>query len=1004
MNLTLTLQYKQIDPGVINLTQYSNNTDVLVFELDNYLYETTDLSACECYAVCDLPQGKIDEIKVTTNKTADGKLQIRWHVMGYSTELDGTVTYQIMFKNASGLIWTSNKAIMFVNSTIDADGHIASEYPSLLTQWETRMGETDEHSQEILKDAKKESDKALKSANDAAKSETNASNSAKASAASANEASTSETNTLAAEERVKELIGYEPTNMIEREVTQARGTYPLLGERLDANDTKVDAKFDKAGGNVTGNIILANTKAIHGKDATGTTRNLIAIGATNAIGVGSSANKMQLVASTVPEWNNGNMVRPLATMDDLKATGWGVSTNQVLTSVTDLNSVRTSGIYSLSSSIDYKNVPPNTNGGILEILAHTPSYLKQFFHTVNKTDTITFMRTCINNSWTDWVQIAITKNLDKYLTLGGGTLTGATYLKNNVALCGKTTDNNYNTLIWVSNTDVIQVGDTKTSMIFRSKTVPEWYDEKSVKKLATIDDINGTGWGVTNNSSNVLAANTNLNIITRAGLYGLRANMKYINVPNGFTDGNLIVLAYAANYTSQIIYGFNGNNVWIRYCNNNTWSSWVRLGTETDLSKYLPLTGGTLNGFIVFHNAKGVYGKNTEGKDKNLISLTGTNVVIIGDFSTPMQLRSSEKPVWHNGTSAVSLATSSDIGTCLPLTGGTMKGDIILPNVRGLYSKTADGTKNTNLINLKTDNKIAIGGASTTEGVDISSKTQPTWWDGTKGKILATKDEVLLLSGGDLTGTISVPYNKSFYVKDSSGVRRNVASISEGNNTLLVGSSAIPINIISSTVPIWNNGATKKELALKDNVLALTGGLITGDIVFNNARGLFSKNSNGATERMLYMSNKNVVQVGNVTRDTQILTPNKPQWNNGSVAKELATTEDITSRYVTFIGEVTLTGRYDTKKFVWEFPSGWNKDNCVIASAMYKEIPKAGDLEWICTPQYISGAGAMTFNTALGKVYDPSTSSFKYGVSFELMHALTAALAYTVNVVLMRID
>lgn len=149
MDIKLTLENKQLYPSVINLRQFSNNTDIIKFEMPDYMYETTDLSKMPCYAVCDMG-GKIDEVKLTT-EVVGNKLKITWKVTGYTTQIDGHINYSISFKdiqNEESILWFSHQGIIFVNSSIDADGYIAAKYPSILQQWEERMNSVDSSNQE----------------------------------------------------------------------------------------------------------------------------------------------------------------------------------------------------------------------------------------------------------------------------------------------------------------------------------------------------------------------------------------------------------------------------------------------------------------------------------------------------------------------------------------------------------------------------------------------------------------------------------------------------------------------------------------------------------------------------------------------------------------------------------------------------------------------------------------------------------------------------------------
>ncbi len=149
MDIKLTLENKQLYPAVINLRQFSNNTDIIKFGMPDYMYDTTDLSTMNCYAVCDMG-GKIDEVKLET-EVVEGKLKITWKVTGYTTQQDGHINYLIAFKdieNEESVLWFSYQGIIFVNSSIDADGYIAAKYPSILQQWEERMNAVDSSNKE----------------------------------------------------------------------------------------------------------------------------------------------------------------------------------------------------------------------------------------------------------------------------------------------------------------------------------------------------------------------------------------------------------------------------------------------------------------------------------------------------------------------------------------------------------------------------------------------------------------------------------------------------------------------------------------------------------------------------------------------------------------------------------------------------------------------------------------------------------------------------------------
>lgn len=140
--MNLTIGNKLISPGVINLTQFSSGTDTLCFELENSIYEGLDFKDKEytAYVIAVLPNGKMMDKIELSKKTINNKLQLEWKVTNYTTQENGTLTYQIVFENKSkDVVWYSNNALMFVNSSIDVDDFLTAHYPTLLQQWLLKM-------------------------------------------------------------------------------------------------------------------------------------------------------------------------------------------------------------------------------------------------------------------------------------------------------------------------------------------------------------------------------------------------------------------------------------------------------------------------------------------------------------------------------------------------------------------------------------------------------------------------------------------------------------------------------------------------------------------------------------------------------------------------------------------------------------------------------------------------------------------------------------------------
>lgn len=235
MDIKITLDSKQLYPAVVNLKQFSSGTDVLTFLMEDYMYNTTDLSKMDCYAVCDMVNQEVDEVKLKT-ELVEGKLKITWTVDGYTTQLDGHITYQIVFKdiaNEKAVLWFSHQGIIFISESHDGDGHIAAKYPTILQQWEQRMDDTDANASNILKQAQSGANTATQKANEASQS-------AKKAESEATDAKNSADKSEKMKDYIEELLNYEGTNAIEKEVVAARGEYPSLGNRIDNNENRLD--------------------------------------------------------------------------------------------------------------------------------------------------------------------------------------------------------------------------------------------------------------------------------------------------------------------------------------------------------------------------------------------------------------------------------------------------------------------------------------------------------------------------------------------------------------------------------------------------------------------------------------------------------------------------------------------------------------------------------------------------------------------------------------------
>jgi hypothetical protein len=104
---------------------------------------------------------------------------------------------------------------------------------------------------------------------------------------------------------------------------------------------------------------------------------------------------------------------------------------------------------------------------------------------------------------------------------------------------------------------------------------------------------------------------------------------------------------------------------------------------------YLPLSGGTMTGSIIFPNRRGIIGRLTDGTDNIKIAVVNANNnVEIGDSNIPLMLVSNATDLTHyrdNNTYKIwdesnlsDPATSTDLANYLPLAGGTLTGQLTI--------------------------------------------------------------------------------------------------------------------------------------------------------------------------------------------------------------------------------------------------------------------------------------------------------------------------------------
>jgi hypothetical protein len=251
--------------------------------------------------------------------------------------------------------------------------------------------------------------------------------------------------------------------------------------------------------------------------------------------------------------------------------------------------------------------------------------------------------------------------------------------------------------------------------------------------------------------------------------------------------GSLIVIPGVYNGSSQIYGTYDSNRWFVRAGsptsnNENEHTAWKELATTTHLSGYLPLTGGTLTGSLnIGDSSQNVYNyirirrnnytfETTVSEGSGILSLDSSNSGV-----TPTMLKIS--PGGHAYINDEELATTSRLSNYLPLSGGTMSGNIRIPYNSWIEQTHTSGSNATPFIKwLSKDASITMAqiGHHTTGGPDntgsiyiIPRATTSTPWDGTNGLFIYKGG--VKIDGEELAKVSQIP-STSNYLPLSGGV------------------------------------------------------------------------------------------------------------------------------------------------------------------------------------------------------------------------------------------
>lgn len=254
--------------------------------------------------------------------------------------------------------------------------------------------------------------------------------------------------------------------------------------------------------------------------------------------------------------------------------------------------------------------------------------------------------------------------------------------------------------------------------------------------------------------------------------------------------GSLIVIPGVYNGSSQI-YGTYGSNRWFVRSgsptsnNENEHTAWKELATTTHLSGYLPLTGGTLTGSLnIGDSSQNVYNyirirrnnytfETTVSEGSGILSLDSSNSGV-----TPTILKIS--PGGHAYINDEELATTSRLSNYLPLSGGVLSGsNRIVLRINSPSSVPAVDI----VFSIGNSIKSSVGFELGTLGAFLSDNVSDKVFCLKNGPEIRTNsgtligkipyksdlDKYLPLSGGTLTGRLTVPRINTNYIESIDG-------------------------------------------------------------------------------------------------------------------------------------------------------------------------------------------------------------------------------------------
>lgn len=166
--------------------------------------------------------------------------------------------------------------------------------------------------------------------------------------------------------------------------------------------------------------------------------------------------------------------------------------------------------------------------------------------------------------------------------------------------------------------------------------------------------------------------------------------------------------------------------------------------SKSDLSDYLPLSGGNMSGSIVLGNGVAISGKEVDGATRSIAFITPSNMLAIGNTLNKIIINTGDFDILHNRNHAQykiydsynlpNPVQTSDLASYLPLAGGTLTGDLVLSNNNYIKGILSTGTP-IQILGLNSSNIISVGNGSYNLLLYTGASDISHWKGGTSYKI-----------------------------------------------------------------------------------------------------------------------------------------------------------------------------------------------------------------------------------------------------------------------------